>query len=280
MSAIELLTDTPIEEYYGIYVKREDLCAPPGAPPFSKIRGLVKHLENLKRRGYIGAAYVETSVSMAGWGVAWACYHLGLKSLIFNPVYKKPVPLLEFHREQWRRWGAEVVDIPVGRAKVNYYKAQKMVPKGYKLLPLGLPLPETLEETARIAERCVNDFRSIVICTGSGTITAGVWMATLPGRTVYGILSRTGDIGHKKRRIINNEYSLLSGFQGPKGRLELIDPGWEYAEPSKATVPFPCHPWYDAKAWEWLMENRRQCELEPPILFWNIGSTGDFGLLV
>jgi len=44
-----LLRDTSVEEYDGIYVKREDLCAPEGAPPFSKIRGLVKHLEKLKR---------------------------------------------------------------------------------------------------------------------------------------------------------------------------------------------------------------------------------------
>src|SRR5690606_14344341 len=118
MSTI-LLRDTPIEEYDGIYVKREDLCAPEGVPPFSKIRGLVKHLEKLKREGYIGVSYVETSVSMAGWGVAWACYHLGMKCRIFNPVYKKSIPLLEFHRQQWERWGAELVDIPAGMAKVN-----------------------------------------------------------------------------------------------------------------------------------------------------------------
>jgi hypothetical protein len=33
--------------------------------------------------------------------------------------------------------------------------------------------------------------------------------------------------------------------------------------------PFPCNPYYDLKAWEWLMKNKGQ--LEEPILFWNIG---------
>ena len=49
MSAF-LLRDTPVEEYDGIYVKREDLCAPEGAPPFSKIRGLVKHSRKAETR--------------------------------------------------------------------------------------------------------------------------------------------------------------------------------------------------------------------------------------
>lgn len=274
MSAI-LLRDTPIEEYDGVYVKREDLCAPEGAPPFSKIRGLVKHLEKLKREGYIGVSYVETSVSMAGWGVAWAGYHLGMKCRIFNPVYKKSIPLLEFHRQQWKRWGAELVDIPAGMAKVNYYIARKQTPKGYKLLPLGLPLSETLEETARIAKECIKDFPAIVICVGSGTIASGVWQATRLGQTVYGVMSRTGNVSLKRKRIMNDYLSPLTHFQSSKkGNLELIDEGWEYTEACNTPVPFPCHPYYDAKAWDWLVKNRKW--LAEPILFWNIGSTGDF----
>lgn len=265
-----ILRDTPIEEYQGIHVKREDLCAPPGAPPFSKIRGLVKHLEKLKQQGYTGAAYVETSISMAGWGLAWACNQLGMKCLIFNPIYKNPLPLLQYHREQWLRWGAELRDIPAGRAKVNYYIARKQIPQGFRLLPLGLPLSETLSETRAVAEGCVGDYPSIVICVGSGTITAGVFQATAPGQTLYGVMCRTGDAGLKRKHITGETlFSFIT-----KGKLELIDLGWEYAKASKAQTPFPCHPYYDAKAWEWLIDNKEA--LEPPILFWNIGSTGEF----
>lgn len=267
-----LLARTPIERYDGIDVKREDLCAPPGAPPFSKIRGLVKHLEKLKERGFTGAAYVETSISMAGWGVAWACNKLGLECLIFNPVYKITPPLLQFHREQWRRWGAELINIPAGRAKVNYYSAKKMVPKGFKLLPLGLPLFETLSETYEAAAMSINGYKSIVICVGSGTIAAGVFQATVLGQVMYGVMCRSGDVKTKSRRVEGDTiFPAIS-----KGCLQLIDEGWEYAKHSSVEVPFPCHPYYDAKAWEWLVRNKR--ELQPPVLFWNIGSTGEFDL--
>jgi len=261
-----ILNDTPIEEYDGIHVKREDLCAPPGAPPFSKIRGLVKHLEKLKQQGFEGAAYVETSVSMAGWGLAWACYHLGLKCLIFNPIYKNPAPLLQHHRWQWERWGAELVDIPAGRAKVNYYTAQKQVPQGFRLLPLGLPLSETLSETYTVARDCVENYRSIVICVGSGTIAAGVFQATTPGQTLYGVMCRSGELGRKRRHVMGDV--IFPGLS--KGELRLIDKGWEYAQPCEVKTPFPCHDYYDTKAWEWLVQNKES--LEPPILFWNIGA--------
>lgn len=264
-----ILWDTPIEEHNGIHVKREDLCAPPEAPPFSKIRGLVKHLDHLKRDGRKGVAYVETSISMAGWGVAWACYLLDLECLIFNPVYKDPPPLLLFHQEQWERWGAELRDLPAGGAKVNYYAARKQIPRGYHLLPLGLPLPETVSETCSIASPIVEPYPSIVACVGSGTIAAGIFQATKRGQTLYGVMCRTGDVKRKAKRVMS---ASLMPFT--KGTLKMIDKGWEYAEPSKVEVPFPCHPYYDAKAWEWLMENKG--ELEPPILFWNIGSTGEF----
>lgn len=272
--SITLLSNTPIEKHEGVWVKREDLCAPPGAPPFSKIRGLVKYLETLKKQEYKGVAYVETSISMAGWGVAWACYHLGLKCLIFNPVYKKPFPLLEYHRAQWARWGAELIDIPAGRAKVNYYIARKQVEKDYKLLPLGLPLEETVEETCKEAWACMADFPSVVVSVGSGTIAAGLYKATDRGQTLYGILCRSGDIELKRKAILNKARPLLLDY--PKGDLKLIDMDWAYTEASRCDPPFPCHPYYDAKAWEWLMAHKT--ELHAPILFWNIGSTGEFQL--
>lgn len=88
-----ILNDTPIEEYEGIHVKREDLSAPPGAPPFSKIRGLVRHLEKLKKQGFIGAAYVETSVSMAGWGSGMGVRSSKYEMFNIQPGIQKAYPL-------------------------------------------------------------------------------------------------------------------------------------------------------------------------------------------
>jgi len=267
-----IFKDTPIECYQGVYVKREDLCAPSGAPPFSKARGLVKHLTGLYERGYEGVAYVETSISMAGWGVAWACNLLGLECLIFNPIYKTPQPLLEYHRQQWRYWGAQLRDVPAGRAKVNFYASRQKIPKTHCLLPLGLPLMETLSETRVVAEGCIRDFSTIVISVGSGTIAAGVYQATNPNQTLYGVMCRSGNIQNKMNQIMGS--TLFPS--ATKARLKLIDDGWEYSQACKIKPPFPCHPYYDAKAWEWLQNNKER--LTPPILFWNIGSTGDFNL--
>lgn len=261
---------TPIEEYNGVYVKREDLCAPDGAPPFSKIRGLLPHLDKLKKEGCKGVAYVETSVSMAGWGISWACKQLDMKCLIFNPVYKKTPPILEYHRKQWELNGAYIVNIPAGRAKVNYYIAKKQIPEGYVLLPLGIPLKESIKETEKIASECISDFNTIVICVGSGTIASGVFTATNYNQHMYGIMSRSGNKELKRKHIMES----VAFFPSEKAHLEIIDEGWEYAKACFTHVPFPCHPYYDAKAWDWLIRNKK--ELKPPILFWNIGSTGSF----
>jgi hypothetical protein len=98
-------------------VKREDLCAEPPAPPFSKIRGLVERIRRLKADGYETVGYTETAVSMAGWGVAWACAQFDMRAVIFDPQYKKTPELLTFHREQWAKFGATIVPIQAGMAR-------------------------------------------------------------------------------------------------------------------------------------------------------------------
>ena len=56
--------------------------------------------------------------------------------------------MLEFHRAHWIEEGADVVDIPAGRAKVNFYIASQMLKSrpDSVMLPLGLPLEETIDE--------------------------------------------------------------------------------------------------------------------------------------
>ena len=67
---------TPVESHTlpdgtSVLVKHEDLCFAEPAPPFSKLRGLVEHLQKIKRDKptITHIAYVESAVSMAGW--AW-----------------------------------------------------------------------------------------------------------------------------------------------------------------------------------------------------------------
>lgn len=276
-SKMDLISPTPIETHvvrnYKIFVKREDLSAPPGAPPFSKIRGLFLKLSKLKKEGFQTVGYTETAVSMAGWGVAWVSACLNINCVIFCPQYKNPPPLLQYHQKQWEKNNAIIRKIPAGRAKVGWYISNKMLkqewPDNSILLPLGLPFLETIEATQKEANKIKSDFASIVVNVGSGTILAGLLSSkSFKNSDLYGIMGRKGNIKQKRKHILS--VSGSGGFFNPHpNHFYLIDPGWNYTEKSEFYCPFPCHPWYDLKAWEWLICHIK--ELKEPVLFWNIG---------
>lgn len=280
-----LIDNTPVEKHGDIWVKREDLCTPPPAPPFSKVRGLYLHLQYLQsRHGITTVGYTETSISMAGWGVAWACADLGLRCIIFDPQYKNPPALLQFHRRQWKKFGAEIVRIKAGMARVNYNISKKWLVENYGdaalMLDLGLPLYESITATQMEAQKTLelmhNSMKSIVLNIGSGTIGAGIIRAVYFNSytpDIIGIMGRSGNISKKKQLIAKKSQISLSALQGrglKKLKFFLYDSGWNYTDKCTFPAPFPCHPYYDRKAWKWLQENKDQ--LKKPILFWNIGS--------
>lgn len=266
--------NTPIEKYDGVFVKREDLaCLSPG-PPFAKVRGLYKHMLSLKERGVQTVGYTETSISMAGWGVAWVAKELGMKAVIFDPIYKGPQPVLEYHRTKWDEFGAEIVKINAGMAKVNYNISRGKL-KDYpasEMLPLGLPFPETISEVAKEYIRTVsgkNVWKTVVMCIGSGTMAAGVLRGSMLTNKalIFGILCRPS------KRIWEKKAKISAGAGYPivgNDYLEVIDLGYEYTQEEQFSAPFPCNPYYDRKAWKWCSENQHR--LERQILFWNIGA--------
>ena len=118
-----MLVNTPVEKHNGVYVKREDMAVDdPTAPPFSKMRGVLAHLTKLRDAGIKTVGYAESAISMAGWGLAWTAQRLGLKAIIFAPVYRCEHPYLEvlrFHRKHWERCGAEIVPMPAGQGGLS-----------------------------------------------------------------------------------------------------------------------------------------------------------------
>jgi hypothetical protein len=272
---------TPLETYkvknMMVFVKREDLCEDFPAPPFSKIRGVYTHLKKLKQNGTKIVGYTETSISMAGWGIAWASYELGLKAIIFNPIYKAPHPVLTYHREQWKEFNAEIIDIPAGMAKVNWYLSRRLLKDKYGLdailLPLGLPFKETLEATIQETKRVIFKKGSLVVSVGSGTICSGLYGGYEEGITIYGIMTRTGNIEKKRKKIISPYINNLFTNGKHRPKLVIVDGNYKYTDSEDTPVPFPCNKYYDAKAWKFLVDNIH--ELEQPILFWNIGANSD-----
>lgn len=278
-----MMSHTPVEKYEvkgkTVWVKREDLCGPGEAPPFSKIRGLYEHLLRKKDEGVHTVAYVETSVSMAGWGVAWACKKLNLRCVIFDPTEKAPPLIHNFHRKRWAELDAEVRPIPPGRATVNYHLAKKALPEdaGVYLMSLGLPLEESVRATESefihtIERQIPIRPRTVVTCIGSGTICAGIVRALprYPDIHLIGVMSRTGNLSLKRTSIIQKSKVPFFLIPDLPSRFEVVDPGWEYTEPCYIKTPFPCHPYYDKKAWDFLV--KKVYSFKEPILFWNIGS--------
>ena len=284
-----LINNTPVEKYQigdrQIHVKREDLCTQPPGPTFSKVRGLWRHLETLKAKGCKVVGYTETSISMAGWGVAWMAPMFDMKAVIFDPQYapRKKLPrhlrLLDFHREQWAKHKATIEKIPAGRARVNYHFCRKRLAEKYAnstMLPLGLVLPEAVEETALEAQRTKGKWGSVVVNVGSGTVCAGLlrhFHSLDNSPRIYGILGRTGDMKRKSKQIVKKAAIREAGLFGKEPKLTLVDGDYQYTDFANGSAPFPCHDFYDLKAWVWL-ERLPEAEiiLEEPILFWNIGS--------
>lgn len=276
------LKETPIERYNvrgnKFYVKREDLCCDENGPTFSKVRGLMVVLCRMKAQGFTHIGYTETSVSMAGWGVACCCELLGLKAVIYDPQYKETPDILAFHRTQWAKFKPIIRKVSAGMAKVNFHICKRALINEFSgeyqkavMLPLGLSFPETVR-AARIEAKSVNreypvKFKTVIVNVGSGTVAAGV-AAGFPAATIYGIMGRTGNKGMKMEMIRRKGDFRTWGFN--RIDFRIIDPGWEYTQKSDIRCPFPCHPYYDLKAYAWMVENFKV--LKGPILFWNIGS--------
>lgn len=269
------MVNSPVESYLvngdNILVKREDKCADDkNYPPFSKIRGLSKRVQHLKSKGYKVFGYTESAVSMAGWGVAYVCKQLGVKAVIYNPVYitenYKGREILKLHREKWKEFDADIRDIPASMVKVNFYICRKDLLKNYEdaiMLPLGLPFEESIQQTSIQLSKVKEYYNSIVVCIGSGTITAGLLRETK--KPIYGIMTRSGSIEETKKKITKKANVI---FLNPN-LLRVINPGWEYTQKSEAGCPFESHPYYDLKAWEWLVNNKN--DIPKPVIFWNIG---------
>ena len=176
--------------------------------------------------------------------------------------------------------GARVIRLdPVARAKILWHRvAQEWKDKAHaELLPLGLRLNEAVAETAAEVRKTSDVMKSgtIVVNVSSGTICAGLLSSLieqgLTPRALVGVTSHRLNVEAKRRSIWNKALDYLGfGSSVPPSwfRLEVSD--CEYSDACEEPSPFPCNPWYDRKAWQWLVYNVGN--LAEPILFWNIGS--------
>lgn len=275
-----VITNTPWEVYklHGIpvYVKREDLSCPYPGPSFSKIRGLKAWIDALLPGVPVGV--LDTFHSKGGWGISYLCHAAGRQCYDFYPQYKSDTGLRE-QQCNAQMLGAQLIALPAGRSSILYHAAKKQLAQLTNntgiMVPNALKVEQSVDETA--AE--VVDFTpdelldgTWIVSISSGTIAAGVLKA------VAGLNDNIHFIAHMgysrsadaAADYIIHKAGLDRSWIGDE-HFELVDEGYEYKDKvDNSHIPFPCNPYYDAKAWNWLERHVR--ELDQPVVFWSIGA--------
>ena len=282
---MKLIHGTPFEKVTigrkGIWVKREDKCFHPVA--FSKMRGVVAHMKSIKSQ-CIGV--LDTFHSKAGWGVSCAGKMLGKKVVVFYPKYKDETGLRVFQKMCLKN-GAELVALPAGRSCILYHQSKKILREKYKdsyMIPNALKLSESIDENCKEAylhtpTPLFHD-TILVISISSGTVATGVlkgFTTMLSNNEVYLHMGYSRSEKAIRKKIMDSlESTLFDSLPECCMKINFIDEKYSYKD--KANIygltppPFPCNPYYDLKAWAWLVENIDQLDQTKNILFWNIGS--------
>ena len=269
--SVALTNETPVEPYVvkgvPVYVKREDLCCPYPGPMFSKMRGVAAHIQS-RPEPVIGA--LDTFHSKAGWGVAWACWKLGKRAVVYWPRFKADPPTGLPRRQQQEAvaLGATAVALDAGRSAILYHRAKKDLggvwggaDQSY-MMPNALKLSETIEETAAEVGRTrfpegfgAGDYPgTIVISVSSGTIAAGVLRGLGDNGLAPNVVLHLGY--SRSRARVMNYITSKGGLLFPKWpSLSIIDEGFGYKDAVEFPSPFPCNEYYDLKAWRWLARN-------------------------
>lgn len=290
-----LVNNTPIEvysvhgqhRYVDIHVKREDLCSPYPGPAFSKIRGVVAHIKNRPEQ-LIGV--LDTAHSKAGWAVSYVCRHLGRQCVNYWP--REGSTLRRFQQEAELN-GARLVELKAGRSSVLYHQARKLLDAdshgtGY-LMPNALKLPESVTENAEEARRTLKNplmpnHGTVILSVSSGTVAAGVMLGLRDTPGLKFLLH----MGYSRSLEATTAYIEKTAPGMPWDRVSYIDEGYTYADSARFSFipcPFPTNPFYDGKAWRWLVAGlgeaknpmhagRPALEVlaeQGPIVFWNIG---------
>jgi hypothetical protein len=260
---------TPIETYMvdklEVFVKREDLFGKFPAPSLGKLRGLNLVLEKVVRLGYNLVGCWDTRISKLGQGVAVLGKEYPDLSLIISYPTKKGEKIPDAINIA-KYYGAEIYPIRGNHVGICYAQVRKYVEsrKGF-MLPFGLECTESfnaIHNEASLIQRDLIENGTLIISCGSGVTLAGILsgLRYVPSKV----------IGISSGRSLLNINNCISRYIGViPNYVEVIKPQCPYSEKLLYFSPFPSDPYYDLKAWKYLVENIKY--LKRPILFWNIG---------
>lgn len=262
-----LLENTPVQEYqvdgHTVLVKREDMFGQYPAPALAKLRGARLYLQRAKENGWKRIGVYDTTISKAGQGIAYLCKEYDLECWLGFPLLKGTRPA-ESKMIAKEVLGATLFPLKAGRTAVCYYQFKHFIEdnRGF-MLPLGLVCRDTVLEVGKVAREVTDKYKvkTIVLCTGTGTIACGVALGA--DAKVIGV--SCGMSASKQWKRIRQ-----LAFPENPSNLSIVPPKYGYYDKlDTSSCPFPTSPYYDMKAWEFLVEHID--ELEEPVCFWNIG---------
>jgi len=260
----QLYENTPVEYYplYNIFVKREDMCC--NVERFSKARGFLPELTNIKEQGLTIIGWEEAGDYRAAKCVASICKYLNLELHIWGkPIEKLPKEVREVSQLRLKdieKYGAKIHFYDRKYlVKIHWYKhrheVQYMIPLGGDKSFMKLGISQEVKKTD------LTNIKEIVVCMSTGGLLQGLLQGT-------GFLQNINNIFIYA--ILIQERKPIKLTPTEQKRVKFIDMGWKYYDLSSIyPLEFPCNLQYDAKAWKWLIENRKI--LSDKVLFWNAG---------
>jgi hypothetical protein len=133
------------------------------------------------------------------------------------------------------------------------------------MLPFGMDCQEAVEAVAKESELVPAPLlhgATVILSCGSGVTLAGL----LRGFTI----SPHRLVGVSSGRSIKQIEKCIRKYVGEiPNYVELVPAIMPYYESPSINCPFPCHPHYDLKTWQYL--SSRLKSYDDPILFWNVG---------
>jgi len=226
-------------------------------------------LRRLKGAGVKTVGVFDTRISKAGQGIAFLCRELRMECLVGFPLLKNR-EMSESHKIAMEL-GARMFPMKAGRTAVVYHQfVRKVKENGAYMLPLGLVCKDTVlavaqetDKTLRQLEKDGVKIATVVVCTGSGTIATGLHLGA--DAEVIGVSCGMSTVKQVERMKVLAFPELLNW-----NFLTLVESEYDYYDALDTRgCPFPTSPYYDMKAWIWLLDNLEK--LKQPILFWNIG---------
>lgn len=232
-----------VKTYRGIQVVRDDLY--PGGTKARLFKKLYK--ENIE------IVYACSPISCTQIALARAAKQAGGVATIFTAKRgKRTVQTIEA-----LRLGAEIHECYPGYLTVAKARAMEFAKENECYYsPLGFDTPENIKEIALLARMLDVEPDEVWCAAGSGVLTRALQMAWPDAEHHAVQVGGKCDIGKAKRHEHPDKFD----------------------KPCSRQPPFPSEEYYDAKAWEILMEQVGPQPMGRSVLFWNC--LGNFNRIV